>query len=827
MKNILEKYGILTVILLVSFSTILTTNPVKWLLLIPALIISRRDVISVIEKHVAVVTPWILYILYCCLSLIWTVSVPISLVGLIDQVGYFLFLILVLTSCQQIGYRKVLNAFCIYISFLIVLNIGLMLSPINSFVYGPTDFLLPAFGHNHLGSVAILLLPLAFYSTLIKFNRFNLFFLTLLLITLVSSGGRVLLSLGLVQLIFVYFRLKKNKKTFNPVIKNILTISCLAISSIIIWYVFFSGKTNLCNDNSSWWCKKMNIIDRKAYFISAIKSIVDKPLFGSGLNTYSLMARKYAERPGAFSYYAHSYPLQLVVELGLMGLFVFSHLFKVIISKIHKSINNYKRIDSLKLFLTVGIIFSLLNSMLDYDWNVPCSFLFVLMVSGLILAQNKEYSSKIQLSQNTRHLLTRVLTCVRIIILVFSLIVCVYFLQAILIALNKPNLACKIFAGNRNSYEQYLSGRYGEVSTDCLKKTEKYFFNDPFYWQFRIDGSESESASIYAHLNIIRASPWHSFSGYILEYYIKNNQPESAKKYIDLLIGNFQKLSESYSFKDWQLYKFTPEIIRYGDYLFSLGNFEDAGKYHYLAYQIDPWAFSYKVPAIANRVAQGRDEKKYYDYIKKIPSKYLLEQSNYFSDYYMSLAILLSKNNDEYLQILDLVHHASQLTNSVNIILWNELLSTYDNDYFQSLFDVNKQNKKLETYQLANEMVGILKSKPNEVISSESNKKETSRLAKYFTNLGRIALSGGEIGLAYNYSWSATRFLNEQSPAFSQVGLLCESMSNFECAEQEYLNCLELSKQKNNECKLGLERVVTNKPNTMKYWAVVNDIIEN
>ncbi|HNS65303.1 MAG TPA: O-antigen ligase family protein [Candidatus Woesebacteria bacterium] len=819
MHKLVSKNAHLFILVATSFIAIFTTHPAKWFLVVIALIVLRQNILGVLKKNFFIFFSWILYLIYCGASLLWTISVPISLSGLLDQIGYFLYFVYVLIICEKFGRMKVFVAMSTYIVVLISINIVLLLLPVSNQLGGSTDFLLPAYGHNHLSSVVLLVLPAAFYLINKKLDRLGAMLIIFSLISLISSSGRILLFLGLIEIIVSFILLIRTNHLTNK-IKILFLSSIIVISATIFWFLIFSTKVNVCYGSTSWWCKPLEIGARKSYLSVAVKNLIDEPLLGTGLNTYSLIARKYTEQPGVYSHYAHNYLLQIITELGTFGFLVFTLLFTTILT----SIRNSKNSNRLEQFLVIGLLFNFFNALLDYDWNTSTSFLLALMVLGIVISKssaNTNKAGKFLFISN----ISSLLVVIRLLVFVLSFFILIYITQAVLIAINKPDYACLVFAGNKQAYELLLSGKNNKISTDCVKKVDNYFINDLYYWQYKNDNAESESDRINAHYNLIRLSPWHSLAGSTLDFYIENNQRESAEKYINLVIENTRRLKKTNSLKHWQLYKLTPEIVRFGDYLFSQKEYGEAGAYHRIAYELDPWALSFQTPIIANRVAMDGDEYTYYEHLRTISPEYFRSQAGYYSDYYLSLAIMLSGTNSESTQLIEITKSASQLTDTINLALWYRLLWTIEGDPHNPLSNYDNHNQRSWVFMISDEMTQILKRNSNISFFNELDREESMSIAKYLTNLGRISLSDNQIDLAYNLSWSATKFIDEKSPAFSQTGLLCENVMDLTCAEKEYRNCLAVSQQLNQECSEGLARIVNNIPDRNRYWSITEKLL--
>ena len=58
---------------------------------------------------------------------------------------------------------------------------------------------------------------------------------------------------------------------------------------------------------------------RWGYWKQAAKAIAERPFFGSGPGTFYLQSKRLQEAPQTYSWFSHSFPLETMVEVGLVG----------------------------------------------------------------------------------------------------------------------------------------------------------------------------------------------------------------------------------------------------------------------------------------------------------------------------------------------------------------------------------------------------------------------------------------------------------------------------------------------------------------------------
>ena len=118
----------------------------------------------------------------------------------------------------------------------------------------------------------------------------------------------------------------------------------------------------------------------------ALMIIGDFPIFGTGLNTYTIVAPKYA-LTAETGIYAHNCYLQMAAETGIAGLFSFFWLLVVLFESKIKYLHSYK--DPALLGILAGIIVFLTHNFIDvglYSLQFAALFWFML---GMAVAITK------------------------------------------------------------------------------------------------------------------------------------------------------------------------------------------------------------------------------------------------------------------------------------------------------------------------------------------------------------------------------------------------------------------------------------------------------
>jgi len=326
----------------------------------------------------------------------------------------FACLLLLTFTCMQIKKTE-------YIQLILVSSVaGGAFSTIIAFIqawgWNPLNYGIPAFpassfiNKNHFANYIDLLIPTSFVLLIISKNIIskwiNAIFISVLFSFIIFSHTRASwISLLVVLTLISYFAHKhswlQNKfKAIKPsIILSIILLSLILINSpspqlkestrFENLYASFSETKTTIESSAS---LRLNA------YKNALKIIKENPTLGTGLGSFYITFRPYSYNAAEKTFLKpnflvlHNDPLQIIVELGLLGGFLcFSFAF-LLLFKTYQTLNltpvlnNNKNILYLGLFL--AIISSILHSFLSFPLHLPASSLLLFVFTGLLLQVN-------------------------------------------------------------------------------------------------------------------------------------------------------------------------------------------------------------------------------------------------------------------------------------------------------------------------------------------------------------------------------------------------------------------------------------------------------
>lgn len=240
------------------------------------------------------------------------------------------------------------------------------------------NLLYASYGHNQLAGLLLFGIPLVITRGVPVPTWCKKTLLVLFLSGMVFSFAR-----GAWMLLAAYFAFllvtKRLVGKFNTsiVIVFIAAVTGLLVTMFLLAPRFAHGPPILNND----WLYKQTIKPpvyetRVQYWLQALRAIRERPMFGSGPGTFYLQSKRLQRTPLSYSWFAHSFVLEQLVEVGLIGVVLWGILFVV---------QGRLLIRSRDHALLSGVILTFLYSLFEYNLNFLVIWLLFWAALGLLL----------------------------------------------------------------------------------------------------------------------------------------------------------------------------------------------------------------------------------------------------------------------------------------------------------------------------------------------------------------------------------------------------------------------------------------------------------
>lgn len=321
--------------------------------------------------------------LFVCLfiSTLTSLSVGFSVWEIIKYIVAFLLFVYFSNKKAPHLYTRLLEDMALASIALLVVSYAFELSPLLQSMIPKMNLLYKSYGHSHVVNLLVFTLPYFIWQakkTKSIPSVLALAFISVGFVTSYARGAFALLVLIAAAVAYRYGMTDHHSKGNKP-------RSQTAIAIVVLLGVFFAtsaGMSWLQRNTTSQTTQKTSIFEsRVGYWKQAALSIRDRPLFGQGPGTFFLVSKKYQDEQNRYSWFAHSYPAQIAVELGLIGLIfpailLYFTLWKNLRFIMVKNETDWKR-QALIFGAAITLLYSFIEMNLDFTvvWVVFWIFL--------------------------------------------------------------------------------------------------------------------------------------------------------------------------------------------------------------------------------------------------------------------------------------------------------------------------------------------------------------------------------------------------------------------------------------------------------------------
>lgn len=172
------------------------------------------------------------------------------------------------------------------------------------------------YGHNHLANILIFVVPMVFTGVLPQ--PANPFVIVVFLVALVLTFARGAWLLVAAYLLWLW--IFASRRRFSWVIVAATIGAAFGASVLLSTRQTTPPSTSILPAPIQRFVFKPSPTqNRSRYWRQAMVAFTKRPWFGSGPGTFILQSKELQESPSSYSWFAHSFPLQTLVEVGAVG----------------------------------------------------------------------------------------------------------------------------------------------------------------------------------------------------------------------------------------------------------------------------------------------------------------------------------------------------------------------------------------------------------------------------------------------------------------------------------------------------------------------------
>lgn len=337
---------------------------------------------------------FILFLIASAVSTFFSIDQKRSVVDLLLYCSYFVIFTSIRSIFQSQKAKELLTSgllLAVVILSIISLYSTLVLEYVNRTGEG-VSFMWIYYGHNHLSALLLFAIPIAFYFLWKKWK--NKFLCTILLTVVCFLFFAMFFTFARISLLSLSLSLIIGS-FFLPILGFRKSLIASSIGVMLMFFVLPFG-INSKAEKLAVPKKKIDIMvqtERSLYWTQAVANFTVNPLFGTGLNTFKRVNYNLTllqNQTFLRSDYAHNFFLQMLSDAGFFGFLTsLGLIFTVLVRSAQKIfVKSYFPYSNkfLSIAFFVGIFASALNSLVDFDWQMPAVFFVFWIIAGVVLS---------------------------------------------------------------------------------------------------------------------------------------------------------------------------------------------------------------------------------------------------------------------------------------------------------------------------------------------------------------------------------------------------------------------------------------------------------
>ena len=338
---------------------------------------------------------WALTLISVAASSLWSDSAGMSLQSFLRYLAGFITFGLAYSVARH-GLAEALEESLVIVSTVTTVVSGALLFTTRPTWLPSMNLLFLSFGHNHVVDLLLFVVPVALYtnrSTSPLRRCFQMLIFFGVIFSIARGAWLLVLFYG-----FVVMKQALSQHHKRMIIIVTLVLAGVTLLSVITpkpgWTGLFSN--TIFHKTVQRLATKGSFLQdpRVEYWRQAAALIQERPFFGSGAGTFYFGSLRLQSRPGVYSWFAHSFPLQTIVELGIIGSLPVLALFGwtswqlwTILTKRYSQWGSPER-------LAAGALLSLLYSFIEFNLSFIIIWIFFWLVAGVVVATNQSRASR-------------------------------------------------------------------------------------------------------------------------------------------------------------------------------------------------------------------------------------------------------------------------------------------------------------------------------------------------------------------------------------------------------------------------------------------------
>lgn len=269
---------------------------------------------------------WSVLIVYLAIRTLFSFTPWLSVYQLVRWTAAFLVFRLFFGRSDADSPNRFFAGLRVFAVTVAILSFAAAASPFIRNALPPVNLLYSSFGHNHSVDVLFFTLPAAFWAWIDKKDLLHNAELGILALGVLFSLSRA--GIVLMAAVFYIGAVAASAKARSLKLAPFLVLGAVVV--IAVWMIVSTERGNPPQIVSAGIKAPLLIDARREYWRQALVAFHERPLFGFGPGSFSILSGMFQRAPGAAVWYSHNFILGMLAETGLVGLLLWSILIAYI-----------------------------------------------------------------------------------------------------------------------------------------------------------------------------------------------------------------------------------------------------------------------------------------------------------------------------------------------------------------------------------------------------------------------------------------------------------------------------------------------------------------
>ncbi len=326
---------------------------------------------------------WLLLFVSLFFSSLHPLSLGYAVTNIVRYVDAFLLFVYVSNKGEKLSVSTFSHPLFYWVGTMVGASYLFMLFPSLQSLVPKMNVLYTSYGHNHIVDIIFFVIPYGFLLAWRKPSPLPILLVAVLVVGVLTASSRGAVMVLLLACLFpVVLCVGKFKQFHQRALGIVGVLVCVFTLALLSLRLPAENTTLLSLGRIS---KKTSLAEsRVKYWIQASDAIVQKPLLGWGPGSFALVSKRFQRAPDSYSWFAHSFPIQILSELGILGFLAMSLIIIKILLRPLIGLWRTRDFNDHRLSLSLGLLLVFLYSCVEINLDFTVVWVLFWILLGVV-----------------------------------------------------------------------------------------------------------------------------------------------------------------------------------------------------------------------------------------------------------------------------------------------------------------------------------------------------------------------------------------------------------------------------------------------------------